>query len=357
MGIEIDQHLDFPDLGAQVYPYHVPDGLGEELPGLYNTLLSTIDWFEIEDGATATGACILERPRHVLLFHRHGGTIEILNKEAAVAPADVRRACQAVFQAFPDSHRIHLEIMFPPTEVRLPRRALYWTDHMVVELPSTAEAYTASLGKRTRRHLRRSRKLLQQDHAGISVETISPVVECDELIATFVSWKNRRFNATGRTTIWQRDPDNAGQFAELVRRRGEARVTTIDGRWAVIKFLFPVGASMYLLQSSFDPDYLPYSLGALSTYDVACEAAERGFKRVSLLWGEADSKSHLGARPRRATRLSIFRSPTARLRSLDEAKEVALRNLRRNGQREYWRARHSVGRTLRAAMPAREERD
>ncbi len=55
MGIEIDQHLDFPDLGAQVYPHHVPDGLGEELPGLYNTLLSTMDWFEIEDGSYADG--------------------------------------------------------------------------------------------------------------------------------------------------------------------------------------------------------------------------------------------------------------------------------------------------------------
>ena len=347
MGIEMDSYLDFPNLGARVYPRHVPDGLGEELPGLYNTLLSTVEAFEIEDGVVPAGACILRQPRHVLLFYHDGDTVEILNKEFAIAPADATRACRALFHAFPRSRRIHLEVMFPPTELRLPKRVLYWADHMVIDLPATSEAYTASLGRRTRRHLRHDERRLRRDHDRITIETISPVGEAEKLVATFVSWKNRRFNEAGRTTLWQEKPESAGRLTELVRRCGQARVMSIDGEQAAIHFLFPVGTSVYVLQAGFDPQYLPYNLGLYGTYSVACEATAQGYQRLSLLWGTDDTKRHLGAKPRRAVRLSVFRSPTARFSSLDEAKEVAMRNLRRNGQHEYWRARHAGGRALR----------
>src|SRR5664280_2211620 len=74
-------HIEYPDLGAKVFPSHVPEGVLAELPTLYSSLLSTEAWFELQDKVQATGACVLERPRHVLLFHRDGDTLEILNKE------------------------------------------------------------------------------------------------------------------------------------------------------------------------------------------------------------------------------------------------------------------------------------
>jgi CelD/BcsL family acetyltransferase involved in cellulose biosynthesis len=347
--------VSYPDLGAVVYPDGVPDGVADELPALYNTLLSTIEWFTVEDGVTPAGACILERPRHVLLFYHDNDTVEILNKEFAIAPSDAERACRALFRAFPRTRRIHLEVTFPPAELRLPKRVLYGTDHMVIDLPATVEAYTASLGKKTRQQLRRSRRHLEEDQGSIVVETISPVVHADDLVGTFVAWKNLRFNAMGRASVWQTHPEGVDYVAELVRRRGQARITSIAGTRAAIHFLFPVGTSMYVLQSGFDPTYLPYGLGLLGTYDVACEAIAEGFVRVSLLWGTTEHKLHLGARPRRATRLSVFRSQTARIHSLDEAREVAWRDLRRSGQDYYWRARHLAGRAIRATRPGRDD--
>jgi CelD/BcsL family acetyltransferase involved in cellulose biosynthesis len=345
--------LTYADLGAVVFPEHVPDGLADELPALYGSLLSTVDWFETQDLATPTAACTLERPRHVLLFYHVDDTIEILNKEFAIAPADAERACRALFRALPNARRIHLEIMFPPAELRLPKRVLYGADHMVIDLPATAEAYTASLGKKTRQQLRRSQRFIERDHGAVSVETISPVAQADELMDLLVGWKNQRFNAKGLTTMWQKDPSGAGHVADLVRRRGRVRIAHIGGERAAIQLLFPVGTSMYVMHSGFDPQFSAYGLGLLQIYDVVCEAVAEGFTRFSLLWGDGEHKAHLGAIPRQATRVSVFRSQTARVYSLGEAREVTSRHLRRRGQRYYWRARHAAGRILRAARAGR----
>jgi len=245
-------------------------------------------------------------------------------------------------------------VLFPPWESQFPKRILYWADHMVIDLPDTVDAYTASLGSRTRRELRRKDKRLRADHPDISTEVVTPVTDSDELMRTFITWKNSRFNARGESTIWQDKPDLTPDFVELLHRRGEAHITRIDGELAAIDFVFPVGRSVYALQSAFDPRYEPYSLGFLSTYRIACDAIASGACRLSLLWGTPDYKARLGAVPKRATRLSIFRAQTDRLYSLDEGWEVAWRNLRRNGQRDYWRARHAAAKRVRALATWRE---
>src|SRR5450830_1381511 len=75
----------FTDLGAVVYPACVPGGLADELPGLYGSLFATEPWFRLFDRVSATGACVLESPRHVLFFWRDGDSIEVLNKAFPMA--------------------------------------------------------------------------------------------------------------------------------------------------------------------------------------------------------------------------------------------------------------------------------
>jgi hypothetical protein len=118
------------------------------------------------------GACILERPRHVLLFTGTGETVEVLNKTFAIAPLDAERACQALLHCFPHVRRIHLEVMFPPAALRLPKRILYETDHMVVDLPATQEEYVASLGKSTRKNLRRYERRLMRDFPDLATKVL-----------------------------------------------------------------------------------------------------------------------------------------------------------------------------------------
>lgn len=340
-------HVEFRDLRAVVFTDHVPPGAAGELPALYSTLLSTVDWLETQEKVQPTGACILEEPHHVVLFLVAGDTIEVLNKEFAIAPRDAERLCRALFRALPTTRRIHLEILFPPWEFKPPKRILYWTDHMIIELPDTVEAYLASLSKKLRYEIRSRSRRLREAHPDTVTETVTPGDDTEGCVRTLIGWKNARFNARGEKTLWQNDPAMVEKLTELVRRCGRVRVTRIDGRAAAISFFFSVGTVAYGLQTSFDPAYAAFSLGTQHSFDDVAEAIRTGHRRMSLLWGEEGYKRRFGAKPRRATRLSVFRRQTDRLFSLDEAREVAWRNLRRSGQREYWRARQAAGRRAR----------
>jgi hypothetical protein len=93
-----------------------------------------------------------------------------------------------------------------------------------------------------------------------------------------------------------------------------------------------------------------YHLGLLSLYWLADDAMQRGLSELNLMWGTGYYKERLGARPARATGISVFRTRSARLHSLDEEADILLRDLRRLGERYYWRARHRAGVAGRATL-------
>jgi CelD/BcsL family acetyltransferase involved in cellulose biosynthesis len=344
--------LHFDDLGAEIHADSVPPGIGDDLPNLYSSLFSTMDWFETHDDSSGTGVCILEAPRHLLVFDRHGDTLDVLNKTFRIAPADASRACRALFRAFPEVRRIHLEVMTPASSAPAPRLVLYCTDHLIVDLPPTAEEYTESLGRSTRGNLRLWENRMRRDFPDAAVAILPAPEYADTLMEPFLRWKTERFHRRGETTYWERDPALVGRFTALLRRCGEAHVTSIGGVPAAISFAFPVGEEVCSQETSFDPAYERYRLGLLAQYWVACDAAARGFKRVNFLWGTPDYKMHLGATPRRATAISVFRDQRSRLLSIGEAGTVLLRRVRRDGHESYWRARRVAGRAARGLSGA-----
>jgi hypothetical protein len=337
----------FPHLGAEVSLGLVPDALVDELPGLYASLFSTGPWFRIFDETTPGGSCVLSDPRHVLLFSVAGDTIEVLNKAFRMDPADARRACEALFRALPAARRIHLEVMFPPDQLRAPKRVLYSAEDMVVDLHGSADAYYASLGKKTRKNARNYENRLRRAHPDVATKILEVGDRSPELVDQFLVWHLARAEERGIVSGYVSKPKQAAQTTELVRGGAQAQLTTIDGRLAAIEFIFYVGPDANLYAGSFDAAYADLNLGFVSTYWALRETAAHGARRCHLLWGTDYYKTLLGARPERAVRLSVFRSRTARLHSLHEAREVAWRDLQRRGQRDYWRARHAAGRVVR----------
>jgi len=347
--------MSFPDLRAGVVTGPVSDELLAELPPLYSSLFATREWFESFEDWRPAGACVLDGPRHVLVYGREGDTLIVYNKSFPIAPGDVERACRALFRALPDVRRIRLEVMFPAGELPLPHRTLYSTDHMVIDLPESVAAYDATLGKSTRRNLRLYENRVRRAFPEARTEIVVPGDDGNAIMDLIVKWKIARFAAQGRTTYWEKRPKEYHCLVALLRDCGEAQITYLAEEPAAIVLLFPVGDSICAQEWAHDPDHESLHLGFLSLYEAVCEAITRGATSMDLLWGNAPHKARFGAKLRRATALSVFRSQTARLYSLGEAREVASRQLKHVGQRRYWQARHAAGRLVRWAAPKRND--
>ena len=191
------QELHYADLAATVYPHSVPPGLAGELPALYGSLFSTLDWFLSQDREPPTGACILEDPRHIILFRRDGSTVDVLNKAFACRHEDAERIFRALFRAMPGVHRLHLDVMFPPSHLSFPKRVRERLDRMVIELPTTTDAYYHSLGKKTRKNVRWGQNHLRSAFPDVTTETIRPGERSRELVERLVAWKMERYRRRG----------------------------------------------------------------------------------------------------------------------------------------------------------------
>jgi len=338
--------LRLPDLGATVIAGPVPDDLLGELPALYSSLFSTRAWFSAFDQKTPDGACVLDDPRQVLAFCREGDTVEILNKAFPISPAAAARGCRAIFRALPRTRLIHLEVLFSPPQLHLPKRVLSAADDLVIELPPSVEDYVASLGQRTRKNLRHSDNRLRREHPDVTTTIFAPSPdEMRDLAEQYVEWNIARLRTRGSVSGFESGPERRPKLIALLQQGGaEAHATTIDGRLAAVEFVFYVGDEATIYAGSFDEAYSDVHLGFLSTCWAINETIRRGARRCHLLWTTGYYKRHLGARPVTATRLSVFPTQVARLWSLGEAREVATKNAKEKGRRTYWRARHGARR-------------
>jgi len=339
----------FADLRASVYPRVDPQKYAAELDVLYSSLFATVDWFETHDDAPWMGACELEEPRQVLLFTGKSDTVEVLNKAFVIAPADAERAFQALFRAFPHVRRIRVEVLFPPSALHRPKLVLFASNHMVVDLPPTVDEYRASLGKRMRRTLRESMNRLARDFPELTTEVFPSAGDdrAPKLFKQLLEWKTARFRERGLKTYWDEYPEMVDSFLALLRRRGEVHLTTVSGDSVALAFVFPVGEAICAQESAFDPAYGRYSLGTLSQHWVMCSAISRRYASVNMLWGGEKHKSHFAATPRLASAIVVFRDRRAFLSSA-QTWAITWRSVRRQANRQYWRARHAAGRRLRS---------
>jgi CelD/BcsL family acetyltransferase involved in cellulose biosynthesis len=320
--------LYHPDLGATVYAGEAPESLAAELDDLYSSLFSTMDWFVTHDDAQPTSACVLDDPRHVLFFDQDFDTIRILNKAFIIAPEDMGRACASLFRTFPEVRRIHVEVMFAPRLLASPHRVLYWTDHMMIDLPHSFGEYFSSLGKSTRKKLHSAQNRLRRQFPEMTTQTIVVGDRGPELLERFLEWKVTRFRERNAATYWEESPRLAQRFVALLERRGEAEITSLNDRLVAITFNFPVGDTMCMQEWAFDPEFARASLGSVSQLSVIEHAMERGLRRINMLWGDTEHKARFGAAPRRATAVSVFRSRRDGHRYVREGARVARARLR-----------------------------
>lgn len=309
------------DLGAHVYLDHVPEELVAELPGLYHSLFSTLDWFAVNDHRP-DGACVLDEPRHVVLFSRSDAELSVLNQAFACTSSAANRICAALFRALPQVQRVVLDASFATQELDYPVIVSRGLETMVVDLPPSVNGFCERLNKSTRRNLHRREHLLLRSFPDLTQEVVAPGERSRELIAQLAAWKADRFHQQGRATYWETRPRYAEQVVKLLERCGEAQLVSIHGRLAAIRVCFRVGNTAYAYESASDPLYSDFSLGRLTLYWFTAGAIESGATRLNLLAGSSPLKLSFGARPEHTRRALVFRSRPAELLGLDAVLHV-----------------------------------
>jgi CelD/BcsL family acetyltransferase involved in cellulose biosynthesis len=259
----------------------------------------------------------------------------------------VERACAAIFQALPDTRRIHMDVTCPPGELAVPVRFLFRRDCRYIEIPGGPDEYTASLGKHTRRNLRSYERRWSRDHPGADIRIVRCEGCSEELFEPFCTWKRARFAERGKTSHWDEVSDSAQHYTALLAEGGEAQVVSIDGECVGTTFFFHVGATLESQEAAYDTRFEPYALGTLMHYWTVLEAARRGCARVNLGPGPNEYFERFGSSLCSSYRISVFRSELARLDSLGEAAETGRRRLRLGARSAYWKSRHNAGSVLR----------
>ena len=331
-------------LGAEVFLDCAPDEFAEEMSSRYGSFFSTVEYLRLYSHPPNYNACVLDRPRHAILFSLRGRTADILNRLVDFEPETVERAAGAIFTALPSVRRVRAEVKFPPSRLRRCHRIVQATEDMVVELPADADAYHRQIGNTTRKHLRQYGNKLRREHPDFELRRLERRDIPLELVEQTVAWTNERVRAKGDVSVYEDDPSKVRPLWQLLQHYGLALCGYIDGELVATQLILCVGGDTWIHTVGFDSRYESVHLGLLMTYYSILESIDRGHRRTHMLFGTPVYKRRLGAEPVTASVVSLFRTPADKAIYTSELCEIAWRDR----QRIYWAARHRMAAAVRA---------
>lgn len=295
-----------PDLGARVHIEEVPDHLFAELPALYSSLYSVVEYFRLFNGATRMCACVLDEPRHIVIFERHRRSVRLLNQLFDIDDRSARRACEAIFRAMPEVRRLRFNgSRLDVSRIGLPARVLARSTDVVIELPDDYDAYFRSLTKSTRWRLRSCSKRLREAYPAYEVLRAERAAITPELVHSVVELNRRRMAGKGDTCVY--DAADEARLHALLRHYGTATTMVVDGRTIAGTLGSRVGADYYGQVQGFDPEFATFSPGRLAALLTIEDSISHGVRRFHLLWGTSEYKAHLGGTPQTLYAVAVYR--------------------------------------------------
>jgi hypothetical protein len=340
--------MELPGYAAEVFLDCAPQEFASELSSRYGSFFSTPEYFALYSHPPNYNACMLDHPRHAVLFSLRGHTADVLNRLIDIEPEALDRAASAIFTALPSVRRIRAEVKFAPELLHRCHRVTQTSVDMVVPLPADADAYHGQIGNTTRKHLRQYGNKLRREYPGFELRRL----ERDEIPLTLVeqtvAWTNERVRAKGDVSVYEDNPAKIRPVWQLLQHYGLALCGHIDGELVAAQLILCVGPDTWIHTVGFDSRYEKVHLGLLMTYYSILEGIDRGFRRTHMLFGTPVYKRRLGAEPVIASVVSLYRSPADKAAYVREVGEMVWRDR----QKLYWSARHRAAATLKSARRA-----
>lgn len=299
------------DITISLFENNIPDAVEHDLEHLYQHLYSTLAHHRSYGGlAPGTKAYVARRndaPVAVLLLRNEKNTVRVLNEQIQLDPEELNRFARYVFAHFSSVnvilfHAVHTEAQ----RIRFPCQHFHCTEDIVLDLPTSVDAYRARMGKATRSYLSRYMNKLQRDFPSMRHE----VYRQDEIgrhhLQQIIDMNRARMADRNRESYI--DDAEAERIIGMAQRCGLVSVITIDGRVCAGAINFRIGEHYFLKVIAHDSAYNDYRLGTLCCYLAICECIAQGGKEYHFLWGRYDYKYRLLGVQRDLDHVAVYRS-------------------------------------------------
>jgi Acetyltransferase (GNAT) domain len=299
------------DVAVVRFDNTVPDFVEPELERLYgNTYSSLLQLETYGDLDAGTSTYVVHRSGRIislLLYRVERNRVRVLNEGLRLDSTELARFCDYVFAAYPSVQLVSFYAI--ETDVRrlaFPFQRYNCLEDIAMPLPATAEDYLASLGKNTRRNIKRYTDRLKRSFPSFRFDVLEKEAVDEQHVHAIVGFNHARMAEKNKTSAI--DEVETQRIVRMAKASGMIGIATIDGRICAGAISYRTGDNYFLYVLAHDPAYDAYWIGVLCCYLTIRECIARGGREFHFLWGRYEYKFTLGAVARDLDRVTVYRS-------------------------------------------------
>lgn len=307
----IKKKTSFPDISINFYEKEIPPFIMDEANHLYGSLFSSPEKLNLE-GKLVSAKTYLARKNGkiiaILFFRLVKNRAQVLNECINLDPEEIRRFSEEIFLKF----RQVTVIQFSAIETSINAFPFIFqkrvcSENLIIDLPSSPEAYLNKIGNATRRNIKYYSNKLRRNFPsfrydfyhrdGVKAEHIKSILT---LKAARMKSKRKAFDAS--------DSETEELLSLLKACNGSVGIATIDGHFCGGQISYRIGSNDTGLVICHDQKYNDYSLGIIICYLTVCDSIARGAVKFNFHCGREEYKYRLLGVQHDLYNLDIYRS-------------------------------------------------
>jgi hypothetical protein len=317
------------------YENEVPPFVESEMELLYGNIFSSMLQFRISGWVAGNTSTYVARRGGktvaIFLFQREAGRVQVMNETIKVDSEQLSRFTDYIFAKYSSVNIISFKAIETDVQrLAVPHQRFNHLEDMMLALPDTVEEYMTSLGKNTRRNIKRYMDRLKRNYPSHRFEVYEKDAISAQLVREIIGFNKARM--AGKNIVSDIDEQEAQRITDILKGCGLVGVITIDGRVCAGAMSYQQGSNYFLNVLAHRPDYDDCALGFLCCYLTICECIARGGREFHFLWGRYGYKFTLKAVRRDLDNVVVYRSRMQFLRNANVAWQVAWAGYRRKAK-------------------------
>jgi hypothetical protein len=303
--------MDAKEITITRFDNAVPPFVEAELERLYGSVFSSVLQFQTYGSVGAdTSAYVVRQADRIitlLLFRVERGRVQVLNEVFRLKSEEIARFAEHIFAAFRSVNVVSFHAIETDVErLAFPFQRFNCLEDIAMPLPGTRQEYLASLGKNTRRNIKRYTDRLNRAFPSFRYEAFEKQAVDGQQVRDIIGFNRARM--ADKDKVSGIDEEETQRIIRVTKACGMVGAASIGGRICAGTISYRTGDNYFLYVLAHDPAYDDYWIGILCCYLTICECIARGGKEFHFLWGAYDYKFTLGAVRRELDHVTIYRS-------------------------------------------------